>query len=110
MKFSLFYLALFVFLFLSCKNSENKLSDSNDIADLSVKYEIKITGMTCTGCEQTIQDAVAKLNGITSIKANHSEGIAIIEFDSTLTDTNEIKLSINNTGYSVVGFIPGKKL
>jgi mercuric ion transport protein len=106
-KHLLLYFFATILLF-SCNHSEKKSSVAlnNSLSDL--KYEIKITGMTCTGCEETIQSAVNEIKGIKNIKASHTDGIAKIEFDSTLTDTNQIKDKINQTGYLVVAFLPEK--
>jgi copper chaperone CopZ len=106
MKTNFLTAILVVFFIVSCKQTENSQQVSDATSVNIVKYEIKISGMTCTGCEQTIQSAVTELNGIKNIKASHTEGNAIIEFDTALTDTNAIKLAINNTGYTVLEFVP----
>ena len=51
--------------------------------------EVSIGGMTCTGCEQTIQNNVGKLEGIKSVKASFTTGIAMIEYFQGIVDTSE---------------------
>ena len=63
--------------------------------------EFKISGMTCTGCEEHVNHEVNKLNGIVNSKASYENGNAIIEFDSTKTNETEIEKAINSTGYKV---------
>ena len=63
--------------------------------------EFKISGMTCTGCEEHLNHEVNKLNGIVNSKASYENGNAIIEFDSTKTNETEIEKAINSTGYKV---------
>ncbi len=63
--------------------------------------EVNIEGMTCTGCEQTIQRNVGKLEGIKSVRATFTDGRAVIEYFPDKTDTAEIKESITGSGYPV---------
>lgn len=67
--------------------------------------EVSIGGMTCTGCEQTIQAGVSKLDGIKSIKASHTAANAFIEYYPDLVDTLKIKEAITGKGYTVKRFI-----
>ena len=66
--------------------------------------EVKIEGMTCTGCEQTIQRNVGKLEGIKSVKATFTDGRAVIEYFPSLVDTVEIRSAISGSGYVVRKF------
>ena len=61
--------------------------------------EFKISGMTCTSCEEQVNHEVNKLNGIVNLKASYKNGNAIIEFDKTKTNETEIEKAINSTGY-----------
>ena len=45
------------------------------------KVELKVAGMQCTGCEQSIEDAILILPGIVKVKANYVEKTVIIDFD-----------------------------
>jgi mercuric ion transport protein len=71
--------------------------DKSDIT----KTEFKISGMTCSACQEHINHEVNKLNGILSSKASYENGNAIIEFDQTKTNVTEIEKAINSTGYTV---------
>ncbi|MEQ8624450.1 MAG: mercuric transport protein MerTP [Vicingaceae bacterium] len=65
------------------------------------RAEFKISGMTCTGCEEHVKHEVNKLNGIVESKASYEDGIAIIDFDKSETNKTEIEIAINSTGYKV---------
>jgi copper chaperone CopZ len=71
-----------------------------DKSDIS-STEFKISGMTCKSCEEHVNHEVNKLNGIVNSKASYENGNAIIEFDQTKTNENEIEKAINSTGYKV---------
>ncbi|HIF29629.1 MAG: mercuric transport protein MerTP [bacterium] len=71
-----------------------------DKSDISTT-EFKISGMTCASCEEHVNHEVNKLNGIVNSKASYENENAIIEFDLTKTNENEIEKAINSTGYKV---------
>ena len=68
--------------------------------------EVSIGGMTCTGCEQTIQAGITKLEGINSVKASYVTGNAFVEYFPGITDTVKIKAAITGSGYTVKRFKP----
>ena len=63
--------------------------------------DFRISGMTCTSCEEHVDHEVNKLIGIVSSKASYENGNAIVEFDKTKTNEMEIEKAINSTGYKV---------
>jgi copper chaperone CopZ len=85
---------------ISC--SGNRTNNTKEEIEQEVSLmEVSIEGMTCTGCEQTIQKNISKLDGIKSIKASFTEGSAIIEYFSGKADTGKIKEAVTGSGYSV---------
>lgn len=69
---------------LSCQNKKaDKQNDTAVNENLSaVSYEIAIEGMTCTGCEETIEGGVMKIDGVQSIEASYTDGKATVVFYS----------------------------
>jgi len=66
--------------------------------------EISIKGMTCTGCEQTIQANISKLEGVNSVKATFVDGKALVEYNPSLVDTAMMRKAVSGAGYTVNGF------
>ncbi len=62
--------------------------------------EVSIGGMTCTGCEQTIQTNLGKLEGVTLVKASFTTGTAVVEYLPDLVDTLKMREAIAKTGYT----------
>jgi copper chaperone CopZ len=87
----------------SCNGNAKKAQEETIAQDPSL-IEVSIEGMTCTGCEQTIQNNVSKLEGIKSIKASFTTGIATIEYLPGIVDTIKIKEAITGSGYKVNKF------
>jgi mercuric ion transport protein len=95
-------IALFVVLALAtaCNSSGKKAIKAVDDGKVS-RIEVSISGMTCAGCEQTIQTKVAKLEGVKSVKALSAMGKAFIEYSPSVTDTLMIRTAITGAGYTV---------
>lgn len=66
-------------------------------------YKYAVEGMTCTGCEQTVQNSVKKLEGVDIVTASHTGKTAMVSFDPAKTDTAKIREAIASTGYTVLG-------
>lgn len=64
--------------------------------------EFSISGMTCSGCEEHINQELNKLLGIIKTTASYNNRNVIVEFDSSKTNIGEIEKAINGTGYSVI--------
>ncbi|RYD63793.1 MAG: copper chaperone, partial [Verrucomicrobiaceae bacterium] len=60
-----------------------------------------VKGMGCASCEPEVEDAVAKLPGITSVKASCVKKNTVVSYDSTKTSIAAITSAINSTGYLV---------
>mgnify|MGYP003642389183 CR=1 FL=1 len=68
------------------------------------KVEFKIDGMTCEACASHIANEVRKLNGVATSQIEYEKGTALIEFDATKTNKEEIIKTIDATGYKVSGY------
>lgn len=63
--------------------------------------EFSIKGMTCAGCEGSVNHQVNKLAGVIKSTASYENGNAIVEFDNSKTNITEIEKAILKTGYVV---------
>lgn len=68
----------------------------------TTKGRYLVEGMTCAGCERTIQRIVGNLEGVTSAKADLSSSTVSVEYDSSKVTIDAIKAAINNVGYKFV--------
>jgi len=67
----------------------------NDI----LKKVIPVDGMTCVGCEVSLENTLKDIKGVVHVKASAKKKSAMVEFDKTKTDINEIKKAIATKGY-----------
>ncbi len=104
-------LSLILFLVVSCQNNESKKAETTDNETTEVEavtdfvvYNVTIEGMTCTGCEETIEAGVTKVEGVGSVEADHTDGNASIKFEKGKVDTAAVKEVIEASGYKVLSF------
>ncbi len=66
------------------------------------KIQLRIDGMHCTACAQTIHKALLKAEGVTSAQVNLTTETAYVEYDNEKTNEEKLKEVIKNTGYDVI--------
>ena len=69
----------------------------------TVAVEFTVQGMSCTGCEQTIQTGISSIKGVKQVKATFKDGKAFVEFVPEMADTTQMKEKITASGYTVTG-------
>lgn len=57
---------------------------------------IDVDGMACDGCEETVTDALAAIDGVESASANHETGTATVEGD---VDVDALVDAVVEAGY-----------
>ena len=101
MAFRLVFLVLILFA-IACGREQRTVK--SEMQKEPVVMQVSIGGMTCTGCEETIQRRVGELEGIKSVKASYKAGNATIEFFPEKVDSVKIREVITGSGYSVNKF------
>nr|WP_202117326.1 sulfite exporter TauE/SafE family protein [Clostridium chromiireducens] len=68
---------------------------------VSIKKEIiKVYDMTCTSCENRVERALKKIDGLISAMASYSAQQVTVEYDSKRCTKEDLKKAINEAGYS----------
>lgn len=63
--------------------------------------EFSISGMTCSDCEKPVNHQILQLSGILQSTVSYDNGNAVVKFDRSQSDIDDVKKAINSTGYSV---------
>ena len=63
---------------------------------------IAVSGMTCTGCETNVENALKNVPGIRRVDANHEDESVEVVVDDTVSDES-IGDAVYNAGYEFVG-------
>ena len=70
---------------------------------------ITIEGMTCTGCEQSVNKAFTDLPGVLEASSDYNTGIAKIKYDKSKVGEADFKKAIEQTlGYKVIDIKRGE--
>ena len=104
---------------IGCGKSDNKSSTENktdnkttnteqknesktlEVSANDKAVEIHTTGMTCTGCENTIKSKVKKAEGVKDVMADVKSNTVKASFDPAKTNPEAIKEAITSAGYKV---------
>ena len=67
------------------------------------KIEIKISGMSCTGCENRVENILKNIENVESVNANYNTGIVEIGTNNIKNlDINVIKETLEDLGYDIL--------
>ena len=67
------------------------------------KIEIRISGMSCTGCENRVENVLKNIENVESVNANYNTGIVEIGTnDIKNLDIDVIKEALEDLGYDIL--------
>ena len=69
---------------------------------MAKKSTIKISGMHCVNCAQTVEKALKKQAGVVSANVNFATEKAVVEFDPSKVDIEKLGETIRKSGYGVI--------
>lgn len=62
---------------------------------------LTVSGMSCGGCEQNVEDALESLEGVSEVAADHDTESVEVEADESVPE-EKIQGAIEDAGYDVV--------
>jgi len=62
---------------------------------------LKVTGMTCGGCVNSLTRALKSINGVDDVQVNLSTGDTQIQYDENVTAPEQLRLAVINAGYGL---------
>ena len=62
-----------------------------------------VEGMTCSGCERTVQKVVGNIEGVTSSKADVNSATVTVEYDPAKVTAENVKAAVERVGYKFAG-------
>ena len=66
------------------------------------RVNIKVDGMTCGGCVNSIQNALRQHDGVVEASADLEDGSVTVEFDPENTGQAALEAAITDAGFDVV--------
>jgi copper chaperone CopZ len=61
--------------------------------------QLRVTGMTCGGCENAVQRTLMRLSGVESVAASHARDSVGVIYDPARVTLAAIKAAIEALGY-----------
>jgi len=109
MKSNITLIILIFSIFTACNqptdNNNNDIEPQEIMVPDSLENEIiaiNVEGMTCEGCENAINTNIKELQGIKFVSSSHKDKIVKVAFDTLLVNLDDIKITIKETGYTVI--------
>lgn len=72
------------------------------IRDIMMRKVLKVEGMTCQHCVETVSEAVTKMAGIQRVDVSLEEKEVIVDFDESQTKMEDISAQIVEAGFEIV--------
>lgn len=63
---------------------------------------VEVSGMSCGGCEQAVENALRSMDGVHRVDADHDAGTVEIAVEDDVSD-DVLGRTIGDAGYEVVG-------
>ena len=61
--------------------------------------ELKVSGMTCTGCAVSVRNALLETPGVTAAEVDWEAGRAKVQYDAARVSTAQLLEAVNKTGF-----------
>lgn len=65
-----------------------------------MKFELKVEGMVCSGCENRVKNVLLTIEGITHVEASYETGCILVDAKENVKQ--EIIEKISDLGFEVV--------
>ena len=65
------------------------------------KLQVKLGGMQCSFCTQTIKQAISRINGVKEVAVSLAHEEALIQYNPNLVAPNRIKDTLSSLGFTV---------
>lgn len=86
---------------IGAKPRENTIIQSEK-ENKTMKVTVKIEGMMCPHCKAHVEKAIAAIDGVTSVTADHVAGTATVESTREIPQA-ELKAAVEAAGYTYLG-------
>lgn len=61
--------------------------------------KLAVGGMTCTGCERNVGNALERIDGVVRARADHRAGEVSVRYDTDRVTKDRLAQEIRATGY-----------
>jgi len=62
---------------------------------------LPVSGMTCTGCIQSVERALSKIDGVIVAKARLDPGEVLVRYDAGRTELGTLRAAVREIGFEI---------
>lgn len=73
------------------------------MSSTTTQADLKVSGMSCSGCASTVKDALTQLDGVESASVNHDENSASVVYDADRVTSADFEKAVESSGYTYEG-------
>ncbi len=66
-----------------------------------MKNKLQVSGMSCSGCQLLVTEALEELKGVTQADVSYRDGIVTVDYDPEIISITTIKTVIEQQGFMV---------
>ncbi|MEI7695365.1 MAG: cation transporter [Chlorobium sp.] len=66
-----------------------------------MRNKIKVSGMSCGGCQLLVKEALEELNGVSQAEASFRDGLVTVDYDPEAINMAAITAVIEEQGFRV---------
>lgn len=63
---------------------------------------LKIEGMTCTGCVNSVKNVLQKIPGVKSADVSLEQNQATVQYDAAATNAKQFREAIKDAGFEII--------
>lgn len=67
-----------------------------------IKEKFDVVGMTCSSCAMSVEKAVRKMDGVSSVNVNLLSNNMVVEYDDSLVNPSTIISTVSSAGYNAM--------
>ena len=67
---------------------------------MSIERTLTVSGMSCTGCEANVEDALEGIDGVTAVEADHEANTVTLTLSGSVSDA-DVERAVSDAGYTV---------
>lgn len=64
-----------------------------------MRTTLNVTGMTCSHCQQSVQNALQGVEGVRAARVDLQQGRAVVDYDEAKTNPRDMAVAVADAGY-----------
>ena len=87
--------------FVACNSGTKKVEEKTNASTELVQASLSIGGMHCADCVASVTKGINSLDGIADVAVTLDDSTAIVKYDASAVNMDDIKAAVAKRGYTV---------